>query len=239
MSRQFKEGAAFLAFFILAFTFCPKASFANAAEPPSILIIVQNPPKDLEISIEGASAAPRILDKAVEKQYLFYYRDIKEVPYRALSISSNNEAFQIDLPETTQTYNNIFPLDLKTKSIIEGKSLKRSVLLVGARIALTLAIEASIFFAFGFKNKDSWLNFFIVNLATQGGLFCWLNTFTPTLAYPFLTLLAGESLVFVVEIASFLKLVSEHSRGRKITFVLSANLLSLVLGSYTMTALPI
>ena len=52
--------------------------YANAAEPPSIIIIVPNAPDDLKISIEtdGKSYDGRVHDKVIEKYYTFYRYDI-------------------------------------------------------------------------------------------------------------------------------------------------------------------
>jgi len=53
------------------------------------------------------------------------------------------------------------------------------------------------------------------------------------------SLIGGEIVVFIVEIIAFLILVNEHGRLRTASFVVLANLLSLIAGGYLITVLPV
>ena len=85
----------------------------------------------------------------------------------------------------------------------------------------------------------SWIMFLLINLLTQGALNIWLDGFNPLDGYLIAVLIFGEFLVFIVEIAAFLLLVKEHRGLRTVLYVLLANLLSLIVGGYVITILPI
>ncbi|SCY37723.1 hypothetical protein [Alkaliphilus peptidifermentans] len=220
---------------------CTSISFGNAAEPPSILIIVPNAPNDLHITIgsndEYNEASKR--DKIIETYYTFYSRDLRNIHDYNLRISTENNSFEIALEESLNTYNNVFILNLENQSLTKGKSTSRSIKLVSFRIILTLMIEGLVFLLFGFRQKRSWIIFLIINLITQGGLNLWLNGFSPLASYIIFSLIFAELIIFAVEIIAFSTLVKEHSGYRKVSFVLVANLLSLIAGGYMITILPI
>jgi hypothetical protein len=217
----------------------PSVCRANSAEPPSILIIVPRAPDDLEICIVENGARARMIDKTIEKHYALYSHALNSVEDYTLRVSTGEITFNIALDRLVKTYNNIFTLDLESRTITPGKSLSRSVRLVGSRVVLTLAIEAIVFLVFGFRERISRIYFVTINLVTQGALNLWLNGFNPSASYPIFALILGEVVVFLVEILAFLVLVKEHSYLRTIMYVLTANTLSLILGGYLITLLPI
>jgi hypothetical protein len=211
--------------------------FANSAEPPSILIIVPNAPKDLEISLGNVKAGRR--DKAIESYYTFSRYDIKSTD-NTLRFTTSNKSFEITVNVSRPSYNNIFTLNLKNQTLSPGKSLSRSITLPSLRVILTLIIEGIVFFLFGYRRKRSWLVFIIVNLVTQGILNIWLaGNYSPLNNYLIFSLIGGEIVVFIVEIIAFLILVKEHGRLRTASFVVLANLLSLIAGGYLITVLPV
>ncbi len=215
--------------------------YANSAEPPSILIIVPNAPNDLEISIssEDKIHKPRETSKLIENYYAFYTSQMRELNNYTLIVNTGEETFEIKLDKPLKNYNNIFTLDLKKHTLTNGRLKSRSAFLVLMRILLTLAIEAIIFLAFRFKDKKSWIAFLIINLVTQGILNIWLNGFMPMQSYIIFGLIFGEIFVFIAEIIAFLMLCKEHSRLRKVLYVLTANFISLIAGGYIITILPI
>jgi hypothetical protein len=108
------------------------------------------------------------------------------------------------------------------------------------RIVLTLAIEAAVFFAFGYREKKSWIVFIVVNLVTQGILNVNLaNVSNPLDSYVIFYLIFGEALVFLVETAVFLILITESRRWITFLYVMSANLLSLIVGGLLISILPV
>lgn len=215
--------------------------YANSAEPPSILIIVPNATDDLSIklNLSDGEYEARVVDKVIEKYYTFYISSmVKRTNVYNFVINTENDNFEIELTKPIKTYNNIYTLDLKTKSLTEGKLLSRSIFLVTMRLTLTLIIEAFIFWIFGFKNRKSWMVFFITNIVTQGALNIWLNGFEPIMSYVILTLIVGEFFVFIAELIAFLLFCKEHGRMRRVLYVLTANFASLFLGGYLISILP-
>ncbi|MGI6226676.1 MAG: hypothetical protein ACOYJ1_10505 [Peptococcales bacterium] len=59
----------------------PSTCYGNAGEPPSILIIVTNPPDDLKISMGSKDkyVEATITDKITEKYFAFYSHDLRIV----------------------------------------------------------------------------------------------------------------------------------------------------------------
>jgi hypothetical protein len=216
----------------------PPVCSANAAAPPSIIIIVPNAPDDLNISIEPGNIQAHRTDKILESYFSFYSYDLKSADYK-LKITTGGSTFEVPLNAPLR-FNNIFTLDLKNQIVTPGKSFSRFVNLTSLRIVLTLIIEALVFYLFGFRKKKSWLVFLIVNLVTQGALNIWLGvSTTPMQSYLVFSLVFGEILVFVVEAAAFLFLVKEHGRSLAFLYVIVANAASLFLGGYLITNFPV
>lgn len=215
--------------------------FGNSAEPPSILIIVPDAPDDLEISIDpdNANIKASMRDKIIERYYVFYSADLRMAKNYNINISTGEDNFEILLEEPMKTYNNIYMLNLENQTLTPGKSLLRSVLLVSLRIILTLIIEAIVFWLFGFRNKNSWLAFLLINLITQGALNIWLNGFVPLASYLIFSLIFAEFFVFIAEIVMFRVFIKEHSPGRALLYVITANFMSLFAGGYIITILPV
>ncbi|SNS90073.1 hypothetical protein SAMN05446037_102641 [Anaerovirgula multivorans] len=242
-SNMVKENKIFtiviLAIFISMFTV--HSSYGNSAEPPSILIIVPNAPDDLEISVGTGDAftEARETNKLIETHYTFYSREIRMVSDYTFTISTGNINYEIALEKPLKLYNNIYTLDLDAQTLTPGKLLSRSILLVSMRIILTLIIEGILFWQFGFRNKESWIAFLMINLVTQGALNIWINGFPPAQSYLVFSLIFAEIIIVIVEILSFLILVKEHSGPRKVSYALVANVLSLIAGGYIITMLPI
>ena len=218
----------------------PSIGYGNAAEPPSILIIVPNAPDDLEISIgtDHTYTKAREIDKLIEKYYVFYSREIEKASNYTIKVKTNTISYEIDFENPLNKYQNIYTLNLESKTLSLGKSTLRSIILVSMRIILTLIIEGIIFYLFGFRDKGSWKIFLIINIITQGALNIWINGLFPMQTYLFIGLIAIEILILIVEGIAIITGIKEHKKIRKMLFVLSANFLSLVVGGYFLTILP-
>ncbi|WP_041720471.1 hypothetical protein [Alkaliphilus metalliredigens] len=216
-------------------------SYGNSAEPPSILIIVPNAPNDLEITIGSGdtSAKARETNKLIETHYTFYSHEIRMASDYTLRISTGELKYEIPLEKPIKSYNNIYTLDLDGQTLTPGKLLSRSISLVTMRVILTLLIEGALFWQFGFKNKQSWIAFLMINLVTQGALNIWINGFPPMQSYILFSLIFAEIIIISAEIFAFLMFIKEHSRSVKVSYVIAANVLSLIVGGYIITILPI
>lgn len=214
--------------------------YGNAAEPPSILIIVPNAPDDLEIGIgtDNTYVKAKKIDKLVEKHYIFYSREMEKASNNTINVKTNTDSYELDFENPSRIYQNIYTLNLKSKTLLSGKSTLRSITLVSLRIIFTLIIEGIVFYLFGFRDKRSWKIFVLINLLTQGALNIWINGLFPMQSYLFIGLIAREILIVVVESITIVSRVKEHSKIRRFLFVVLANFLSLVLGGYILTVLP-
>ncbi|HWQ77572.1 MAG TPA: hypothetical protein VN381_02090 [Anaerovoracaceae bacterium] len=229
--------------FVYIFLSLPAVAYANAAEPPALVVIVKNAPEDISLAIVGDNGLKEARKKTAvwETCYAFYHSSIGDGDKVTLSVSGNDESYKLTVdPQYLNGYNSIVTLDFDRRTLEEGKLLSRSILLVTLRVILTLLIEGLIFFAFGFRRKSSWINFVLINLLTQGGLNIALNNdVTPFSSYLIFSLILMEFLVLAAELAAFLTAVKEHKAARRAVYVLAANLASLVLGGYLITVLPV
>jgi hypothetical protein len=220
----------------------PATASANSAEPPSLIIIVINPPDNL--SIESVSTnnheVATVERVAWEGYYIFYWLDMKVGDVYTFNVTTNGESFECTLSEPVNSYNNVYTLDLSTRELTPGKYPLRSVLLVPIRVLLTLLLEGIIFWLFGFRQKRSWLVFFIVNLITQGVLNIGLNIISSPLDEGLIcVLIFGEIFVFIAEIVTFSKYIKEQINSRILIYVIVANLVSLLAGGLLISILPV
>jgi hypothetical protein len=231
---------------LLLFLFLPMAilvantsiCYANSPPPPTILIVVSNAPKDLEL-YTGSEKAQRT-DKIFESYFTFYL-DLTDTNYDTLIVTRNERSYEIDLPQL-QRYNNVFILDPGKRTLTRGTSWFRPYELASITIILTLLIEGVIFFLFGYRKRNSWIVFLVTNMVTQGFLYVWLNLESYPLVnsyfFPILfNLIVGEFLVFILETIAFLILVRERPRLVTFLYVLAANSASLIAGGFLFTAL--
>ena len=97
----------------------------------------------------------------------------------------------------------------------------------------TLLVEGALLWLFGFRSRQDWLVFALVNLATQLGLHAALgSTMMATGGHYFyyLMILPLEAIVLVVEIVAYRILLQEHSTGRRVGYAVCANAASYAVG---------
>lgn len=231
----------------------PSSVFANAGEPAGIIVIVNNPPEDLAISITtpDSNVQGDFKKTAWEGYYIFYTGDYcpsMSMPHpkgfkSKLNVKYANKFLEFPLDNVCDEYKNLLTLNLSKGTLDKGTYPMRTFLLIFMRIAITLLIEGFIFLVFGFRSKKSWLIFLTVNLITQ----VFLNTlllFNPIVIvngdYGFIAnLLLGEIVVFATELFAIAYLIKEHSSFRVFFCALIANFISLFVGLYSMEFLPI
>ncbi|SDH85309.1 hypothetical protein [Desulfosporosinus hippei] len=231
-----------LIIFFIVFSFFPTLAYANSAEPPGLIVILKNAPDDVSVSLVSTASIKdgRKSNTAWETYYAFYNRDIGNNQEVTLRVSGNDTSFdRIVGQEYLTGYNSIVTVDFPAQSIEAGKLLSRSILLVTIRVFFTLVIEGVIFILFGFRDRKSWIVFLMMNLLTQGILNLALNGVSPLNSYLIFNLIFMEFWVFIAEIIGVLVFIKEHGGFRRVSYVLVANLASLVLGGYLITVLPI
>jgi hypothetical protein len=226
----------------LILSILPTAAYANSAEPPSLVILINNPPRDLSIVLVSKENQPTATFRraAWEGYYVFYSRDMRDISKYTFKVTTNGDSFEYTLDAPLQNYNNVFTLDLSSRKLTPGTYPFRTALLVSIRLLLTLLFEGIIFWLFGFRQKSSWLIFLIINLITQGLLNIGLNSGGSLMpSYLIFSLIFGEFFVFTAEMISFPLFIKEHKKSHSLSYAFIANLVSLIAGSVIITILPV
>lgn len=233
---------------LLTLSLCTMQVFANSAEPPSLTVLVVNPPEDLEISLlfsEEVYNEPIVLEKR-EKAWESYYRFFRTHKWEEdytnsyLNVTYGEESFKLAIPyETFTHYNNLLTLDVKKQTLTFGQPVWRTPLLIFLRVSSTLLIEGILFYLFKYREKKSWLIFLITNLITQGLLNLMVVGGDFKGGYIYFNYILGEWIILVVETIIYMFKLKEHEKSRAFLYGLLANLLSLALGGYLITHLPV
>lgn len=242
MSNTIKRLILFMVSCLLIIAILPTLASANSAEPPSLVILVNNPPDDLSIVLVSDEKQPEAIVRraAWEGYYVFYSRHMQAGGEYTFKVTTNGESFDFTLDVPLQRYNNVYTLDISNRELTPGKYSFRSLLLVSIRLLLTLLLEAIIFWLFRFRQKRSWLIFLAVNLVTQGALNIWLNSGGSLIpSYLILSLIIGEVFVFTAEMITLPIIIKEHKKSRIISYAFIANLVSLIAGGYIISVLPV
>ena len=219
----------------------PLGVFANSAEPPSIILILKDPEQKVTITLldKDSASEAKVSQVGWERHFQFYKLRLENNESPKFLITTERTQFTVTTSTPLETYRNIFTLNLEDHSLVPGTSPLRDGLLIGIRLCLTLLIEGAVFYLFGFRTKRSWLIFLGVNLLTQGALNFWLNGYNNWDSYILLTLIFGEFFVFITESFMIGTGVTEKTLGKRLAYVWSANLISLGLGGYLITVLPL
>ncbi len=231
-----------LLFLLLTVLSLAGSALANSAEPPSLIIITSRAPEGTVVTaftsqgkIDGTSRSA-----AWERYSVFYFHGQDMGQNITLHVSGPEKEFDVLLDASSlRSYNHVLTINYVTETISAGKLLTRSILLIGLRVLLTLICEGLLFYLFGYRQKQSWIIFLLINLITQTGLNIWINTASPVASYLLLGLIFIEILVMIAEIIAFLICIREHRKLRTVCYVLAANLTSLILGGCLITMLPV
>ncbi|MDR2848869.1 MAG: hypothetical protein LBV39_07185, partial [Bacteroidales bacterium] len=237
-------------------------AWANSAEPPVMVVLVEFAPDDLQLSIKLQGAMQNEYEQAIDTVVIIeldkrqtawetvfkcypwmkngnFLRFRDTVPVNAtLMVTSAHSTFECPLSLSTWSYHNFFTLNLKTQALTNGQTTGRMTILVSLRVILTLIIEGLIFFLFGFRQKRSWMAFLVINLLTQGALNLILTSQVFNGGYVLLLMLFLEIFVILSEAVLLTLAVKEHSVVRRLLYVLLANIASLIMGGYAIKLLP-
>ncbi|MBN2794657.1 MAG: hypothetical protein JXR88_04575 [Clostridia bacterium] len=217
-------------------------AFANAAEPPSVIVISRDVPENARVYflINHEYIRGEVRHKFGETYYACYVGRLKETDSIYLEVISHGGLVLMKFELNLKEYTNIYTLDYSHGSLKEGKGLLRTALLVFSRLSMTLILEGLVFYSLGYRSKETWKVFLIVNLITQGFLNIWLSlSMHPLESYLLLILIFGEFFVFLVEFVTITPLVHEHSYKRNLITVFLANSVSLYVGGIMIQHLPI
>ncbi len=209
--------------------------YANSAPPPRVVIVVSDAPRNLELFI-GQTQASR--DNRLTVTYFVLHPYFEKVTEFQLTVVTGNDSFELPLEGVSYTYNNVYSLDLDSRTLTSGPPSSRFIW-APITIVLTLALEGLVFFLFRYRTRKSWLIFAIVNVLTQIGMYIWLSqNFIFLEPYILLDFVIAEILVLVIEIIAFVILLREHGRLRAFSYAFISNIFSLFAGGYLLMTLP-
>lgn len=239
----------------------PVAAWANSAEPPSLTVLVRGGPEDLRVAVrvtDGESVREEELE-LVERPGARYYRWYDTLtpwvlenwyhmgPEVEVSLLARGEGVDLEVPlenpptEHYVPYARLQTLDLEKGALLPGeRPLWWMVLKIALRAGATLLLEGLVFWGFGYREKESWITFLVVNLLTQAFLNAVL---IGQGAGPYeglaLLLFFVEPVVFLGELVLLCVFIKEKKRGFTALYSLFANLVSLALGWWLIDLFPV
>lgn len=240
MKHSAKQMLTFGLLCVLMLSVLPISASANSAEPPSLVILINNPPDDLSIEITNTSGKNEATFRQVAWEgYYIVYHDFRTDGIYKLRVTTQGKSFDCQTSQPLKHHCSVFTLNLSTQKLAPGTAPLHSALIIFMRLVLTLLIEGALFWLFGYRNKRSWFVFLFVNLATQGLLSFLLIGDGNTSTYLLYELYFAEIPVFLLEMILMPILLKEHSKTRTVLFAFIANQISLIAGSYIITILPV
>lgn len=120
---------------------------------------------------------------------------------------------------------------------LDEPTLGNVILGAVGRLLLTLLLEGGVFYLFGYRRKESWILFFIVNLLTQGALSYFMSLKIWNMGAPWLSFWAVEGYITLLEAAVYCLLLREHKGSRAALCAICANGVSAALGGALLSAL--
>ncbi|MBF4692001.1 hypothetical protein ISU02_02670 [Fusibacter sp. Q10-2] len=232
----------FLVLLVIGIGLNASVAFANSMEPPSLLILVNNPTDDISIVMVSNEHQPKAQFKrtAWEGYFIFYSQDMQTDGHYTFRVTTQDKTFECTFDKRLRRYNEVLTLDISKETLTYGRYPFRSALIVSLRVILTLLIEAIVFWFYKFREKRSWIVFLVINLLTQGVLNIWLIKWSTLLGgYLILYQVHGEFFVFLAEIVGFSLFIREKGKWPVIKYVIVANLVSLIAGGFLITLLPV
>jgi len=229
---------------LLLVSLTTQVAFANSAEPPGLIIYCYGGPLDLQIYYVTDDSEVELYKQGEVGEVLFklYLSDIpgEGVDNKAkFHIVSSKGDYYLDIDDMEDEYYNLYRLSFNKRTLSKGANTFRAVLLVGIRITMTIIIEGTIYFLFGYRKKATWKAFLIINLITQGALNIWFGLQSVYMGGLLFVLILAEIIILIVEAIYMLKHVVEMNEGCMILTVIVANMTSFYLGFKLIPLLPI
>ncbi len=238
--KSLKRTALMSALIILIAVIFPCPVYANGAEPPSLTLIVENAPNDLEVYIvyENGEDIVKKDGKIGGSLYRFYDMWDGEI-----ILKSSGESKNMILPtEAFESYDDYVTLDYKTLELTIGQPAWRVPLIIALRVSFTLIIEGILLIVFGFRKKSDIIAFLIINIVTQSFLNICIITDNFG-SYEMFLLMIIEPLIFIVESIAycvFLKCPTniKYKKLYTVGYAAAANFASLFVGGFAIYMMP-
>lgn len=223
-------------------------AFANAAQPPCFTVLVNGAPEDLRITVITAEEMRQELHpvkRGWERYFSFYYYidgnylTREDVISSMLEVSAGGKNYTFEIPDDIRQYSTIFQLDLSAGTLKEAVLAGRNALLVAMRVSITLVTEGMVLWLFRYREKRTWTVFLAVNLVTQTLLNLSITGVIPPDGYWWFALILGEILIFLAEAIAYALLFRENGKPRAALASLCANSVSLAVGGWILSNLPL
>ena len=235
------------------------ASGSSTYHPPAITIVTYNAPKDLEIQIEvvkNGESFP-VQTERTQRAWETQFRLYREGIFRANTFWGNDKDFagavvicvtggeehRIPIPQEYLTpggNKDVMTLDCGSWTLKSGLPAWRGPVTTAVRLLLILAVKALLFLLMNYKQRRSWICFFLVNLLVQG----WLNLSLYNMLVVddmnlYSALFVGMLLALLAEIILLVVFVDENSKNRTAVYATAANLAGVVVFLMALTWLPV
>lgn len=154
--------------------------------------------------------------------------------FRVLAVTQSGKIFCSE-PLTRHAFQSSVTLDWSAGTVSMAPVWQRYVLQFLATFVPTILIEGVFLWLLGLWSRRNVLVFLLVNLLTQGGLSLWFSIEATRYAigyWYFWTLIPAEIAVLAVEIILYRRFLQEPSNGRAVTYAVTANLASAILGFF-------
>lgn len=151
--------------------------------------------------------------------------------FRIIVVSDNGETVVSNIIER-KNFDSLVYFDYETGEAAEREMIPSLIIQFIFTCLLTLLVEGLVFILFRFSIKKNWLPFLLINIFTQiiltAGIT--LGMLMAGLFGAFIIYLLAEIVIFIIEAILFAVILKEHSIGRRIAFVVTANFLSFLTG---------
>ena len=161
----------------------------------------------------------------------FRYYGVPET-YRILIVTASGETFLSDVL-TRRTLQSSVTVDWTAKTAKPPLQSVGYLLQFAATFVPTILIELVVLLLFGFKLKENWKPFLLVNLVTQGGFALYLAVTVlnhGVSGWSLLFYLPIELIITVVESLLYRRLLTERSWERAVGYAIVANVCSATVG---------
>jgi len=229
----------FILIILFSFT-APRISYAWSPSPYTFTFVFVNPPDDLEITpiseLEERYSLRR-RTRLWETRFTFtisYHRELRHEGEISFQLSSEqHEEFVIILP-VEPPWRVVVYVDLTAQTFTVSPPAWRNVAIIIGWVVPLILLEILLFFAFGYRKKESWKLFAIENSIAQGffvgvlilSSFYILRGRTLDGFLFFLLIVAVRSAKLITESIMYPLMAKEHSRGRGVGYALTVNSLA-------------
>lgn len=225
---------------------------------PSLTFVTRKAPEDMmmymELTHQGEHYTVFLYreDRLWESYFRFYHQTATDIPIwygsraefrdAVLVVETGGVETRVPLPEEDQkklTMNDFFMLDLSDMSMRFGLPRARGVLLLLARILITLSAAMLILYFFRYRWLKSWLTVLITDLVCQTGLSLMLMNqinFNPNLiGVQFLAMMG----VLIIQIPLFWLTMDENGSEVSVRYAFWSNLATAALNHIFLINCPL